>query len=142
MSIESFYNDLVDFHKKYGLDYTGSMRPLARDVADFRMRCSIEEAEEIFGANESLLEVQTADECINALADLLDGFVDQLYFTLGTLYLHGIQPWQFDEAWKRVHEANMRKVRAQPDGSDSKRNHGCDVIKPEGWIPADLTDLV
>lgn len=47
----------------------------------------------------------------------------------------------FAEAWDRVHAANMKKKRASKP-SDSKRGSKYDVIKPEGWAPPDLTDLV
>lgn len=41
-------------------------------------------------------------------------------------------PW--DEGWAIVHEANMAKERAKPDGSNSKRGVGVDIVKPAGWI--------
>jgi predicted HAD superfamily Cof-like phosphohydrolase len=39
----------------------------------------------------------------------------------------------FDELWKQVHAANMRKVRAEVP-SDSKRGSTFDVVKPPGWV--------
>lgn len=140
--ISFMFEDIVDFHEKFGIDYKGPIRPLVDDLADFRMRCACEESEEIYGANKTLLEAKTDDEVTIARADLLDGVVDLIYFAVGTLYLHGFNDDQFDEAWDRVHTANMKKVRAKPDGSDSKRNHGDDVVKPEGWTAADLRDIV
>lgn len=47
----------------------------------------------------------------------------------------------FVTAWQRVHDANMRKKRAEKE-SDSKRGSRFDVIKPEGWVAPDLRDLV
>lgn len=47
----------------------------------------------------------------------------------------------FVAAWERVHHANMQKKRAEK-ASDSKRGSKYDVIKPEGWVPPDLRDLV
>lgn len=47
----------------------------------------------------------------------------------------------FIEAWQRVHNANMTKRRAEKT-SDSKRGSTVDVVKPEGWVPPDLSDLV
>jgi predicted HAD superfamily Cof-like phosphohydrolase len=44
-------------------------------------------------------------------------------------------PW--NNCWRHVQAANMRKVRAQPDGSDSKRGSGFDVVKPKGWCAPD-----
>lgn len=45
-------------------------------------------------------------------------------------------PWE--KLWAHVQEANMSKVRAQRDGSDSARGSGWDVIKPIGWCAPDL----
>jgi predicted HAD superfamily Cof-like phosphohydrolase len=49
--------------------------------------------------------------------------------------------WDFEEGWRRVHAANMAKVRAERPG-DSKRGSTFDVVKPEGWTAPDLSDLV
>ena len=57
---------------------------------------------------------------------------------LGTAYMQG---FNFKEAWRRVHEANMRKVRATSE-EQSKRNSSSDVVKPAGWVAPDLKDLV
>lgn len=52
-------------------------------------------------------------------------------------------PWE--RCWNHVQLANMAKERAAPDGSNSKRSTGFDVVKPEGWkapdsaIAAELT---
>lgn len=44
-------------------------------------------------------------------------------------------PWEL--CWTHVQNANMAKVRAMADGSNSVRSSGWDVIKPEGWTPPD-----
>lgn len=41
-------------------------------------------------------------------------------------------PWR--KCWAHVHAANMAKVRSKPDGSDSPRGCGWDIIKPPGWV--------
>lgn len=41
-------------------------------------------------------------------------------------------PW--GECWDAVQQANMAKVRAASDGSNSKRSSPFDVIKPTGWV--------
>jgi len=48
-----------------------------------------------------------------------------------------IHHFQFDEAWRRVHAANMKKVRRA-----TKRSGSYDVAKPKGWVAPDLKDLV
>lgn len=44
-------------------------------------------------------------------------------------------PWK--DCWSFVQEANMAKIRAQRDGSDSTRGSGWDVVKPSGWRAPD-----
>ena len=83
---------------------------------------------------EEIKEYEDAEE----LKEKLDALVDLVYFALGTAYLHG---FNFNEAWKRVHAANMKKIRAEKKG-DSKRKSTFDVVKPAGWIVPDLSDLV
>lgn len=91
----------------------------------------------------------------------LDAIVDLLYVAFGTAELFGaFKPQQcsscsgvvgcnrdmcqrtiLEEAWDRVQEANMKKVRVKTAG-DSKRGSKWDVKKPDGWKPPSLTDLV
>lgn len=61
-----------------------------------------------------------------------DALIDLVYVALGALYEMGVNP---GEAFDRVHQANMRKVR----GERSKRpgSEGYDAIKPEGWTGPD-----
>lgn len=123
-SIPSMYEDLVMFHEKFGLSYSGPPRDLPHELEEFRSDFLEEE----------LLEYQ---QSLN-LADKLDALVDLVYIALGNAYLHG---FPFNEAWRRVHTANMQKVRALAP-ADSKRNNVHDVVKPVGWQAPDLSDLV
>ena len=120
----NFYSDIKEFHEKFGLTYTDGPRFLPEDLSGFRTKFMQEELDE-YGT--PILEKQ------------LDALVDLVYVALGTAYLHG---FDFDEAWKRVHEANMKKVKAKADGSDSLRKSAHDVVKPLGWTAPDLSDLV
>jgi predicted HAD superfamily Cof-like phosphohydrolase len=52
---------------------------------------------------------------------------------LGTAHY---EDFDFNEAFKRVHEANMKKVR-----KPSKRSQW-DVVKPEGWLAPNIKDCV
>lgn len=67
-----------------------------------------------------------------------DALIDLAYVVLGTAHLQG---FDFEEGWRRVHAANMSKVRARRK-SDSKRKSKFDVVKPEGWQAPVLTDLI
>lgn len=119
--------DIALFHEKFNLEYEGPPRLLAQDLHAFRSNFMEEELAEYCKAYaEQDLEGQ------------LDALVDLVYVALGTAYLHG---FDFNEAWRRVQHANMQKVRAQTS-SDSKRGSMHDVVKPKGWRPPDLSDLV
>jgi predicted HAD superfamily Cof-like phosphohydrolase len=48
--------------------------------------------------------------------------------------------FDFDEGWRRVHAANMSKVRATD--ATGKRKSQWDVVKPEGWVAPTMEDLV
>tara|TARA_B100000929_G_scaffold280762_1_gene259083 strand:- start:241 stop:756 length:516 start_codon:yes stop_codon:yes gene_type:complete len=117
-------NDIIDFSEKFGLTYRDYPRKLSDEEKRFRIVCMFEEVQEYADAE--------------TMEDELDALVDLIYFALGTCYRHG---YCFESAWKRVHEANMKKERAQ-NKSESKRDFELDVIKPLGWEPPDLTDIV
>lgn len=118
--------DIREFHEKFGLEYNGFPRLLPSDLSDFRQTFIREELTEYFNADMDGDKVG----CLDALVDLV-------YVALGTAYLHG---FDFEEAWRRVHEANMKKVRADSPEA-SKRGSSYDVVKPIGWTPPDLSDL-
>lgn len=146
---QSFYQDVKDFHEKFGLEYGGPPRGLDLDLESFRTKFMVEELCEYAGLKKESREVvedfmasphfEHRREKVD-LEDKLDALVDLAYVVLGTACCHG---FDFDEAWRRVHAANMAKVRAQRD-EDSLREGGAkfDVVKPPGWKPADLSDLV
>jgi predicted HAD superfamily Cof-like phosphohydrolase len=117
--------DIKDFHEKFGLAYQGAPRHIPEDLAEFRFRFMREELEE-YGDTEDLEKK-------------LDALVDLMYVLLGTAYLHGFN--RFVEAWTRVHKANMQKVRAERV-DQSTRQSIYDVVKPAGWTPPRLDDLV
>lgn len=81
---------------------------------------------------EELCEIAKA--CVqNNPEGVLDGLVDLVYFAIGTATL---LDYDFNEAFRRVHAANMQKVRAYTERS------AVDLIKPHGWKSPDLHDLV
>ena len=143
----SLFTDIQDFHKKFGLVYDGNARHLPPDLIEFRRRFLGEELDEYNESSDlTTVELSTSNPdgaehqvITKLLSDQLDALVDLVYVALGTAYLQG---FDFDEAWRRVHAANMAKKKAEPDGSDSKRGSPHDVVKPEGWVAPDLIDLV
>lgn len=72
-------------------------------------------------------------------AQMADALVDLVYVAMGTAHLLGY-PWQL--IWDRVQAANMKKVRAAADGSDSRRGSPFDVMKPPGWEPPDVAEVL
>lgn len=80
--------------------------------------------------------------------EILDALVDQMYILCGTIVSHGMQN-VFNEAFRRVHENNMSKlVNGKPlinevgaEYYDPTKPIG-KVLKPKGYIPVDLSDLV
>lgn len=123
--------DIRDFHEKFGLEYNGPPQELNLDLFSFRVGFLNEELNEYVAAENGMC--YAAD-----LAKQLDALVDLVYVALGTAYLQG---FDFNEAWRRVHAANLQKVRATST-EQSKRGSDHDVVKPEGWQAPDLLDLV
>ena len=134
--------DISEFHERFHLNYTGRPRHLPPNILTVRATFMAEELGEYFGLNDAASKDHQAMLMAlyqqPPLVDQLDALVDLVYVALGTSYLHG---FDFREAWSRVHKANMNKVRALRD-DDSKRGSVYDVVKPSGWLPADLDDLV
>lgn len=133
--------DIVEFHEKFGLEYSGSPRRLGEELAKFRAGFMAEElGEYCLSEGETKILVREVQRCLipAPIEKQLDALVDLVYVALGTAYLQG---FDFNEAWRRVHEANMKKIRV-PFAIDSARGSTYDVIKPEGWSPPDLSDLV
>ncbi len=115
-----------EFHAATGMNVsTGDLN----DQDLFELRCNLI-AEEV-------------SEMLNGLADkdpveVLDGACDAVYVIAGTIvsYFGGEV---FDEAFRRVHANNMTKIPA--DGRVKRREDG-KILKPDTFIPVDLTDLV
>lgn len=84
--------------------------------------------------NEEYLEASEAKNKV----EVLDSLIDQLYVLFGTINEHGMQGI-IETAFERVHLNNMTKV-----GSDGKvlRNAHGKILKPEGFVGVDLTDLL
>jgi len=117
--------DVADFHKKYGIQYEGPPRRLPYNLFNFRTLRLREEVEEYVKAPD--------------LEHELDAMIDEIYICLGTLHVHGFTPEVIAEAWRRVHDANMRKE--LNSAANPGKGHPTDIVKPKGWTPPDLSDL-
>lgn len=138
--------DIEEFHTRFDLTYLDKPRVLPRELSDFRIRFMQEELDEYAQhdaaawAQRELTVMGQRDDAEYAfhLENQLDALVDEVYVAIGTSYLHG---FNFREAWRRVHAANMKKERCERVG-DSKRGSTFDVIKPAGWEAPSHIDLV
>jgi len=116
--------DVQEFHELFGIPIgTTDLQEL--DRADMRFSLITEEVEEL----EVAMEDEDAEE-------ILDALVDICYVAMGFAVEMG---YDFDEAWDRVHAANMAKL--GPDGKPIYREDG-KVLKPDYWEPPLLDDLV
>lgn len=120
--------DVRAFQEKFKVPMADSPSILDHQAVQFRIGFLREELNEF--------EEAAAWHNIEGMADAL---VDLVYIALGTSHMMGL-PWQ--RLWDSVHEANMSKRIAKPDGSDSKRGSPLDVVKPPGWVGPDHSHLV
>lgn len=119
---------IVSFHEHFMLTYTGEPRQLPADLQKFRTDFLHEELDEY------KLAVRDGD-----LEKQFDALIDLVYVACGTAYLQG---FEFDRGFRRVHEANMKKVRAQRVEDSVRGSVEFDIVKPAGWVKPDLSDLV
>ena len=132
------FEDVIDFHRKFGINYDGPPRSLPDSLTEFRMlRLAEEHTEYLDSITEHYTATHPFDKKV-ALEHQLDALVDLVYIALGTAHSHG---WDFNEAWRRVHAANMAKVRAS-EIHPGKYGDPSDIAKPPGWKPPTLSDLV
>ena len=130
MSLEETQLEMVaQFLQKFGVNYAGPPRDLPASIAHFRTTIMQEELDELRTA------IQRGE-----LEQQLDALVDMAYVLFGTVIVCGYKDI-FDEAFRRVHAANMRKIKvATREGS--KRDSKHDIVKPDDWVSPDLSDLV
>lgn len=118
-----------DFQSKFGQGYVGPIRELPASVAALRKKLVLEESQELIDAVDR-----------GELEEQLDANADLLYVILGNVVQLGMTD-VFIEAFWRVHTANMQKALVK-SRHGSKRDSPRDIVKPEGWVKPDMTDLV
>lgn len=132
------FQDVVDFHKKFGIQYDGPPRQLPLELRAFRIARL---REEFLEYNEAMIANYPNSTHPPTHHDQFDALIDLIYIALGTIHLHG---WNFHEGWRRVHAANMAKERGSSgDGRSKPYAIGVtDIVKPDGWTAPTLADLV
>jgi predicted HAD superfamily Cof-like phosphohydrolase len=125
------FDDVGKFHQKFDLDNVTynkpGPRPVDPELIEFRRKFMQEELDEFIEAY--------ANGDIEKMADSL---VDLSYVVLGTAHLLGL-PWP--QLFREVQRANMTKVRAK-HADESKRGSTFDVVKPEGWRPPKIREVL
>jgi hypothetical protein len=109
------FDDVGSFHMKFGL-------PTSYDTAP------------------AMMTPEEEPPGPSSLEDAADALADLVYVALGTAHLMGLP---FNAVWDEVQRANMMKERATgADDPRSKRGHGFDVVKPEGFRPPNHTGII
>jgi predicted HAD superfamily Cof-like phosphohydrolase len=132
----------LQFHLKMGLPVGDSNSPdfLDDELLEQRLKFMQEELDEMREVVQCLrlCEAQGVDTDpirIPLLAKFFDGLLDLNYVSCGTAVMMGL-PWE--EGWELVQEANMAKRRVK--GKDHEHHRG--IIKPEGWKPPAIDELL
>jgi len=148
------FDDVGDFHQKFDLDNVthrgmGPRPSLDDSIIPFRIGFMLEERQEFCEAvgykitldhtgKLKLIKFRQSNHRVDH--DLaFDALIDLVYVAMGTAHFMGY-PWQL--GWRLVQRANMGKVRARKDASDSKRGSSFDVVKPDGWKAPDIKSLL
>ena len=124
------YKRVDEFHKAYGMP-RGTVT-----VSDDFSKVTQEDADRIklrFDLNaEEFKELVTAE----TPAEIMKEACDLVYVILGMFVEFG---WNFDEAFKRVHESNMSKL--DEEGKPIRREDG-KILKGPNYQAPNLRDLV
>ena len=126
MDIRKMAQQVRSFQKASG--QVVNKKPTDLEVKEVQLRYDLMREENI--------EFQDAGLSKNKV-EILDACADQLYILLGTINAHGLQDL-IGPAFELVHKNNMTKV--GPDGK-VLRNPDGKILKPEGFVPVDLTTL-
>lgn len=144
------FQDVGAFHQKFGLPVSNrgnaGPREVPTELLEFRIGFMLEELTEFCeGAGYKLwvtpegVVLERQPDWNPDHAKMFDALLDLAYVVFGTAHIEGY-PWQ--EGWNAVQAANISKVRAAKDGSDSKRGSSFDVVKPEGWTAPDIGEVL
>lgn len=130
--------DIAAMHTKFGVNKV--LRQLDRDKLEAFLKFRIDFLqEELDEMRKALVDYQAGKlEASQAADDTVDALIDLCVVAIGTLNAFDVNA---DEAWNRVHRANMTKEvgikesRPNPLGLP-------DLIKPEGWTAPTHADNI
>jgi len=119
----SLFDQVKEMHEQFNIAGGDYYNPLQDDEKKFRAT----------GIQEELIEYLLA----KSATEQLDALIDLIIFAVSLAERHGFQ--QFDAAFRRVMKTNCEKQL----GANSKRgSFEIDLVKPDGWKPANLADLI
>lgn len=142
--MQTDFNAVGEFHQKFDLPSTtwdSIPGHISNEARNFRMKFLMEEMSELADGY-GLKLLWRLDEKPGATRDLpkiADALIDLVYVALGTAHMHRL-PWS--ALFSEVQRANMTKMRAKKDGSDSTRSSSFDVVKPAGWRPPAIEKIL
>ena len=127
MDKDTLIKDIDQFHKKFKFEKNLKVGiPDDNELVNFRTSFLMEELAEYTQA------ITKKDA-----AGALDALVDIVYIALGTAWLFNLP---FEKAWNEVQKANMKKIRTK--SKSKKRGTSVDVVKPKGWTPPDIEQII
>lgn len=113
-------------HEIIGTNFPLNPKVLDRERLLFAMTAMYEELHEFTVATNA-----------NNVGEALDAMIDLIYFAVGRCYEMGITEQQFKKCWNIVQDKNMHKKRGTKN-----RGTNVDAMKPEGWVAADLNEVL
>ena len=125
MVMNSFHDDVVQWHKAFGVPVLLEPTVPAEDRQELRKNLINEEHKELIGAIEEGDLVEIADAC-----------ADLIYVICGTAAEYGIP---LNRVWDEVQRSNMAKL--GKDGKPILREDG-KVLKPEDWTPPNIAAML
>lgn len=126
--MKSWPQDIHEMHTKFGhLDAVKNMEPeTLRAMLKFRIDFLQEELDETRKALDEDFDPE----------EIVDGCIDLCVVAIGTLDLFDVD---VQEAWNRVHAANMSKEAGIKPGRPNPLGLP-DLMKPEGWVAPNHLD--
>ena len=117
MNLRTAYDDVKEFHDRFGHPVRDTPTLLTAERAAARASWMQEEVAEFLAAR--------------TVAEQADAMIDLIYFAVGTMVEMGVRP---ESLFDIVHGANMQKL--WPDGKPRFRDDG-KTVKPPAWVDPD-----
>ena len=122
-------NDIAEMHRKFGVHEWFDSNHVNKALMDKYLRFRLAMCKEEL--DETLAAIENKDP-----EEVVDGLIDLCVFAIGTLDVFGVDA---NEAWNKVHEANMAKSPGIKEGRPNPFGLP-DLIKPEGWTAPSHND--